>query len=118
MKDVTSAETAQALKAAGFPQPIQSAGQLWYFQRYPQGSARHWAIVILTNGGIEPLDGGNLEGDLQNMVYAPVGIEAMPYGYMIYESGDKFHCTIFGGLLFSHENPAEACAAAWLAFKR
>ncbi len=113
-----SYETAVKLKEKGFPQPKQKIGQFWYFQRYPQGSARHWTAVVLTGNGIEPLDGGNLEGDLQDMVYAPTAADIIreTHSHYYLQNDDDMWTAMprYSGKAHSHENPEEAASLAYL----
>ena len=45
MKDIVSYETAVRLKEAGFPQPTPEVGQMCYYTRFPDGTAKKKRVV-------------------------------------------------------------------------
>lgn len=130
MKDIVSYETAVRLKEAGFPQPTPEAGQMWYYTRFPDGTAKKNVLCILAHeypyqDNLEalPLDGGERICNPRNtQIYAPTATDILRelnfhhlrplFGHKWaihnhYELGDSFEiCT--------NENPAEAAAEAWL----
>lgn len=128
MSNYTTFETAKRLKDARFPQPEPEVGQVWYFQRYLQGTARHWAPLIRV--GVSkpfwmPMDGGNLEGDLKNLVFAPTAadiLRQLPGADLSFSEGDKYAKGGFDAVdtqyqerqtAWDETNAAEALAKLW-----
>ena len=123
--DIVTPETAKRLKAAGFPQPELKAGQFWTAVRYPDGTARHDALLIIDhNNQLKPFDGGNDPGyrTKGNAVFLPTATDILSWGGMTMakltwinaSDGMDFEC-LYDGDSFYDKNPAEACADAWLA---
>ena len=111
---VVSFETAKRLKEAGFPQPQTFFGQIWhlrYNQRY---------VLIGTNEGHI--------AEHQDRVFAPSATDILNH----LRGNYRLSCSNFGWwcdrveewpdlahefrivACYNDENPAEACAAAWL----
>ena len=143
MKNIVSYKTAQALKAAGFPQPEPEAGQFWYDKGF------HRLCVIAYDCGkpevtrICPLNCSDwsywFHGEMGSgeHVFAPTAADILrelpatkgehPIALCFFADGvDTFTVTdfhqgedgLFSGCDISeHANPAEACAAAWLELK-
>ena len=121
MKERTTFETAQALKAAGFPQPEPEAGQMWYLGDSPKYLA-----------GQELTDSGHFDGDFvfytvgfpnlplvnsredvfESMVYAPTAADILRE--MVPQYSGWLIATY--GIQGAIETAAsvELCAAAWL----
>lgn len=138
--DIISFETAERLKAAGLKIPKLSVGQVWYNQsRYPSVIIKnmgdefstgetHWQGFSIENGEL----GNDVpESIVRDMCYfAPTATDILK------ELGPNWNLSSFkttsGQAQFAviwnyeceevadpdkefyHENPAEACAAAWL----
>lgn len=137
MKNHVSEETAKALRSAGFPQPTMDYGQLWYQGNLSAFVARR----VYTSNGI-PISilrddqGATASGEI---FFAPTAtdiLQELGNDYCIKADNSGFEC-ILGSrisrnpqawahsssqsvsflLRYHHENPAEACAQAWLAKK-
>lgn len=125
--EIISFETAKRLKEAGFSQPETEHLQLWTDRRYPDGTARHDALLVVNKAGtFTPFDGGN-QVDIRNPVFMPTStdiLKEMPNDWVLLHrtNGDFCVCCPFlddwnepiDPAEFINENPAEACAAAWL----
>jgi len=99
MDNYTTAETAWKLKEKGFPQPDMNDDQIWYDKigvplksnKFSNLNLRHWA-------------------------YAPTPadiLKELGISFSLSCSGSIFYCEAFGKE-HTHENPAEACALAYL----
>lgn len=132
MKNVVSFETAKALRDAGFPIPDIQIGQVWYndlkepsviVQRDHEFKTQ-WAGCHLGTGAT-----GNMfkaSEIKENCCFAPTATDIMK------ELGRHFSMSIdyIGWIVrhhdlsehgvgrHVHENPAEACALAWLELKK
>lgn len=140
MKDICTFETAKALKDAGFPQPEPEAGQVWY--------ARHETFIFLgriSSGAwtVCSVDYDEVQNIYPNdMVFAPTATDLLldlpedTHLYVADVDGERFFVpSLFefvenetikydDGLMAGWDisepdtNPAEACAAAWLALSK
>ena len=134
MKNVASSETAVKLKEAGFPQPDIQIGQAWYndfkepsviVQRDHEFKTQ-WAGCHLGTGAT-----GNMfkaSEIKENCCFAPTAtdiLRELPDKVLFWRVGDVFVCgvqmeseegydVIKFEAAYKHENPAEACALAWL----
>jgi hypothetical protein len=135
--DILSFETAQKLKAAGFPQPDFAPRQTWY----DEGGRLH--IVVGIGGLIGPdmaMIGGRghvpyvADDGIDNPVFAPTATDILLelrsthlcYYLQFSHADAKFwvysddttmsEIAMIGEV--GHENPAEACALAWLAINK
>jgi hypothetical protein len=103
MIDVVTFETAKRLKNAGFPQPDEIGLKVYY--------------NIL--GAENTCLAGRL---IHGQIFAPSATDILKEffapeddGPFLYWSGqNRFWVCDFDIYTFDHENPAEACAAAWL----
>ena len=122
---VTTHETSQKIKDAGFPQPPFSVGQIWYNQS---------GIKYLITGGegllvfVKRIDAENWSRPLpifnwEGWSYAASATELLPDNYHLMTQAKKWYCRLphFDGKefqdyypIFYHENPAEAAAFAFL----
>jgi hypothetical protein len=115
---VTTHETSQKIKDAGFQQPAFSVGQIWYTENggtylisginssdgIPYGkrlNADNWSI---------PLALFNTEG----WSYAASATELLPDKYILSREGEDWFCGLLHLPSFVHENPAEAAAKSYL----
>lgn len=134
---MVSFETAKALRVAGFPQPSVQIGQVWY------NNLKCMSVVVKYYGndfsdgkhfgGCSLVDGssGNdfSEADIRSACFfAPTAtdiLRELPNKILFwkYENifvcgvqvvGDNDYYTIQFETVYKHENPAEACALAWL----
>lgn len=130
MKNNTTFETASALKQAGFPQPEPEPGQVWY------DGTKTPCIVLETEtdefgdvfvnfwSGYER--GCLVSIFLEKMIFAHGPADILRELGCHYELsfGDDFKWWAskdFGARSeknYIHDNPAEACALAWLELKR
>lgn len=142
MKNHVSAETALKLKNAGFPQPTPEAGNAWYDIN---GKGRPLFVHEVTNSRLSFVSIGNPGAaitppeNFNNVAFAPTAtdiLRELGSDYCIKADNSGFEC-ILGSrisrnpqvwahssnqsvsflLRYRHENPAEACAQAWLAKK-
>lgn len=110
----TSRKTSNALKYAGFPQPQKSNAGFWWI-----GSGDHrWPMSYLTHR--IATHGNCWLSDIDGAVYSPSALEIMSEispGLMrkiaLYRSADGWMVKI-RGKIFSHPNPAEALAMAYI----
>lgn len=127
-------ETAKRLKAAGFPQPLPKFGQIWYHV----SSKRNMAIIRIDGVIMSVGDPANMSDryPLLNIAplaesysFAPAATDILKVtpGHMIYFTGEGFVCyrthhfgdkNRFPENIYSHENPAEAAAMAWMALNK
>lgn len=126
MNNIVSFETAKRLKEAGFPQPEFAKLQLWYNERNIVSIA--WANHGNNFDIIQVATPIRVSRDwfYQNMVFAPSATDIllfMPDDTMLYRANlNMFLCwtrkdrlpMIGDGICM--DNPAEACAIAWLKF--
>lgn len=116
MKDVVSFETAKRLKEAGFPQPFIAPAQIWFI---PQPH-----LVGLWLPCEENTSPYSPHGD---WVFAPTATDILREFHRkrasvllrlgaVEEGFECFYSHSVSGFLgsLSHDNPAEACAEAWL----
>lgn len=125
-------ETAKRLEAAGFPQPKLNHLQLWTARRYPDGTARHDALLIVnTKNTLIPFDGGNhVDCDEKRRAFMPTATDILPLlganwnlsSYKMPSGLVQFACiwnyeegeSADPGREFYSTSPAEAAAMAWL----
>ena len=123
MKNITTFETARALKTAGFPQPKPEFGQIWYG---PDGVACTFVEGLYWVCG----DGDVFDPpDLSEMTFAPtapdilrevgggdIGLYCFNKAFSVIQKG--FYDDPYEDYPeFTDSNPAEACALAWLEMK-
>lgn len=121
MNNVTTPETAQRLKSAGFPQPEPKPGQVWH-----AGCDFEWPIIIVKS---EMLVDGVEDGVVNPnfSIFAPTApdiLAELGVQYLFWFDGFEkvWICAdniavftdFFGGVKFTHTNPAEAAALVWL----
>lgn len=87
MNNVVTPETAQRLKDAGFPQPEPKPGQVWHC-----GCDFEWPTIVATSDML-------VDGVEKTWICA---------------DNIAVFSDFFGGVKFTHTNPAEAAALAWL----
>ena len=134
MNNVVSFETAKRLEAAGFPQPAPQVGQMWY----PRHLGALCLIIHANETGPSWLVVGNVESGsisrftpealVSALVYAPSVTDILNHlrgNYRLSCSNSGWWCDRVEELpdladgfkvveCYNDENPAEACAAAWL----
>lgn len=134
MQHVTTPETAQRLKDAGFPQPEPKPGQYWckipgYWDFYGLISRPHnryegdfWAVFLPVSLLVPyPDHEAQIQSSLfddECLAYAPTATDILRQlgkGWVfLYDSfRSEFLCSKFPISVY-HENPAEAAALAWL----
>lgn len=120
----TSHPTAQRLKAAGFPQPEPQEGQFWY---RPSGGTSYIDYVD-NNGDVYALWNGEVNRliNFESAIFTPTAtdilreIEYVLNPLLLLKSGEWVVCYLApaGNIVAitpkTHDNPAEAAAAAWL----
>ena len=134
MKEVVSFETAKRLEAAGFPQSAPQVGQMWYTRHlgalcliiHANETEPGWLVV----GSVESGRISSFTSDLLVLclVFAPSATDILNHlrgNYRLSCSNfcwwcdrveecpdlaDEFRIVA----CYNDENPAEACAAAWL----
>ena len=121
MKDVVTFQTAKRLKEAGFPQHI-SNNDCWYAANGDCFLQWHGGDIWI--GGEMPIT-----REVDAPFFAPTATDIIrdferlqkSKWIRIGMSRDGYECYLyaFGGIRdsFCHENPAEACAEAWLKHK-
>jgi hypothetical protein len=116
-------ETALALRAAGFPQPVPAFGQIWYDTHYPQD--RYGVLTDVQIGGrvftFNPISGGfsrlgPRDIESRRLIYAPCATEiqhvkAMEFVH-VFQALGRFRSAQIG--MNSNENPAELMAKIYL----
>lgn len=127
--DIVSFETAKRLKEAGSPQPKPAFGQFWYGEIL-SGKIELWVIALDDFGGLRFRCCSSIRRDhkielSEKFVFAPTATDILPQ--MIYS---ELRCEVEMWMLhlvkkdalpvirtdgtFFNQNPAEACAEAWL----
>lgn len=118
MEHVTTPETAQRLKDAGFPQPEPKPGQIWHC-----GCDFEWPTIVATSDMlVDGVEDGVI--DTRYALYAPTATDILrELGWDYQFWFDQKQCIFACGKLndsfnieypFLHTNPAEAAALAWL----
>ena len=112
MKNVTTHETSLRLKAAGFPQPQPEVGQFWYDDS---------GVLVCIGFSYDP--GGSIARFKQAFAFAPTAADILQYlsiQYPVRYNGLEYEVEpdVYPEELFTDENMAEACAAAWLELKK
>jgi hypothetical protein len=127
MTDIVSFETAKRLQEAGFPQPVPEFGQMWYCgnqQLYTRIRAKPYMDGKRRFYG----DNGCMIFERpENMVFAPTATDILPPDcYLCREisyktaSGERWVVydwetrRLVCPVGIETDNPAEACAEAWL----
>ena len=127
MKNVVSFETAKALRGAGFPVPEPNHGQFWYLEytgeleviTFVGGNGVHRMYIPFLKG----MNSCAKDAFLNGSVFAPTATD------ILRELGDGFVLKFEDNVLkcislvdniptFCNQNPAEACALAWLEMKK
>ncbi len=126
MTNHVTPETAKKLKEAGFLQPAPEPGQVWYDAT---GAAHVVGLrmdgrlhfIALSTGHIRWIS----EGKEAGFIYAPTASDILrelgELSALLYENnrfivgGLNIHGEFIGGIPQLTDNPAEACAEAWLA---
>ncbi len=113
-------ETARRLKSAGFPQPESDIFQVWYTRTQTIIQVVHFdneqnAPVVYSCGSAY-----YERRPFENLVYAPTATDILreldENHFLTTLLDGRFCVALFVGSGDSiHNNPAEACAAAWLA---
>ncbi len=113
-------ETAVRLKDAGFPQPEPSFGQAWYYPTWDESpkffiEKRGWWFMATINSAVHLREHANYP-----TVYAPTATDILreldENHFLTTLLDGRFCVALFVGSGDSiHNNPAEACAAAWIA---
>jgi hypothetical protein len=123
MNNVVSFETARALKAAGFPQPMPEARQFWYYgdrnglvlttSEAMDGEAYFYWFDV---GGVSMLEDGQWS---EKMIYAPTATDILRElpDYALFFNGGMATVALMGA--WGEHNACdasehEAGAAAWL----
>ena len=123
MNNVTTFETSQRLKAAGFPQPVPEFGQVWYV---PESEEQYICIkpanlLDRTFAFMKPNGCGNLFF-AKEIVFAPTAtdiLRELGFEYSICYATYEFMITKevkTSNIVFTRnpDNPAEAAALAYL----
>ncbi len=124
--------TAMLLKYSKFPQPKLAVGQVWYNQSgAPSVIVRnmgdelgtgetHWKSCSLENGEI-----GNVFPEsrvIDKAFFAPTSVELLeslpPKTLAGFNNGEWSVMPATTEMVFTHRNPAEAAAMAWLALNK
>lgn len=134
MNNNVSFETAKKLKEAGFPQPEPEVGQVWYDEdgnmvwirglRENSYSSRRTASFVgeLKGGGMSTCTAEEMAE--AGWVFAPTAtdiLRELPFGRGLHFDAGFFSVRVLrlndSELIVDsvHENPAEACAPAYLA---
>lgn len=128
MNNVTTPETAQRLKDAGFPQPEKNAGQFWYKNK------SEICVIIQADEGRDTVavkDIFSLDWvwliNLDDLIYAPTAtdiLRELGKSFVLYYDDtngvNMWFCAKIAivpqevRLHLGHANPAEAAALAWL----
>lgn len=127
---VVSFETAKALKEAGFPQPsdwidLDRSNQwdMFYVEPSEEGDAPGLY-------SLDRIDDIRTFGDPCKIIaYAPTATDLLPPGWVLVHYTDHWVAISAGSLInsvgknyedpyFTHDNPSEAAAMAWLFVKR
>lgn len=122
MDNVTTFETSLLLQENGFPQPKMQVGQIWWL--YTLSGQKPIIVTEVIGDCLVAVDlhGNDYdESDLAERVYvfSPTSTD------ILRELGKDYNLSFFKGLFYciydnlmgeaySHENPAEACALAYL----
>lgn len=138
--DIVTFETAKRLKEAGFPQPEPTFGQIWYngaeaFVVVKFCRAEEWSVCPLRSADWVRTFSAAFQHPLTfgDPLFAPSATD------ILRELGERYHLVCVGGKnwiiereistsfedsfygyvtetapIENHENPAEACALAWL----
>ena len=124
---IVTNNTAEKLKSAGFQQPEPERGQFWWYKDDYMGD--EYEVLVLnvglagvhfdSNYGSDTLSAEEFSG----LTYMPTATDilrevgpAYIFFHMVYEGKSRFYCNRVGvdADSWSHENPAKACALAWL----
>ena len=128
MSDRVTNETSLRLEAAGFPQPEIAIGQFWYAEtEYKGGEYEHNPLCVVVEAYSTrtkhlrrlTCEKGTGEAGGAVHVFAPTATDILKelQNHLLVFNGDKWVVveTATGEYLSDYcDNPAEACAAAWL----
>lgn len=129
MSQTVTFETAKRLKEAGFPQPEFAVGQYWYDIDGEAFWVKCDASPHIHGEWVGDDHSGFVEIPHGEEVFAPTATDIIREFERLQKSKwirlgmsrDGYECYLyaFGGIRdsFCHENPAEACAEAWLKHK-
>ncbi len=119
MKNITTFETARALKEVGFPQPEPEAGQVWY----DKDGERF--VCLSSTGYMVAVDGGDVfqAPDMSGLIYAATAtdiLRELDEEYTLgYSKGfEEWWCESDTGYASRNTNSAEACAEKYFEPKR
>lgn len=123
MQNHVTPGTARRLRDAGFPQPEFATGQIWYNQFGSatfigrkdcdnHGNTTFFCTSLLTGRTEE------MRPIKEDAIFDPTATDILKdlglgYGLYVSESGNAFVCRDLS-TIWTDENPAEACAKAWL----
>ena len=111
MKNVTTHETSAALKAAGFPQREPETGQFWYDDS---------GVLVCIGFSYDP--GGSIARFKQTFAFAPTAADILRelFGKLQFShtASKWIYKSTRTGKFWASDNPAEACALAWLELKK
>lgn len=123
--DICTFETAQKLKAAGFPEPEFACWQVWYNEsgigtflggKLVIADRMHFSCYSLGSGRKQDL----ILSHGENVIFAPTDADILKAAKGLYLSPmmhDDWGVFMIGSrkmVGYHHENPAEACAEAYL----
>lgn len=134
MSQTVTFETAKRLKDAGFPQPELCLNQDWYDQSGKLWRVAKWAESSQNDDLVligDYLGDWDIIGKKEQFLgFAPTATDIIREFERLQKSkwirlgmsGEDWYCYLYAALSgltdrFPHENPAEACAEAWLKHK-
>lgn len=126
MNNVVTFETAKRLKEAGFPQPEICLNQGWYDQSGKLYRIIKWSESSQSDDLVligDWLGDWDIIGQKEQfLLFAPTATDIMRHlpGYQLTHNGETFVMFPPNDELrdWEHDNPAEACAEAWLKHKK
>ena len=122
MDNVTTFETGLELKTRGFPQPDFQIGQIWWI--YTLSGQKSITITQVSGTCVNACANNGDEYDESDIAEYALVFTPTPAD-ILKELGKDYNLSFFEGLfycvhdnligdVYSHENPAEACALAYL----
>ena len=129
MTNVVSSETAIALKNSGFPQPEFQTGQIWYFN----GAVAFISTTFRLGIDVAIIEGRCLSRPQEraywkhmNTAFAPTAtdiLRELGEDYFLRFMAPNYRCELIDSFFepvdyWQSENPAEACAKAYLESKK
>lgn len=125
MTNVTTPETSARLKAAGFPQPVPEFGQAWYDDLNRPVSVRVVLPEYVAFSVSNSLENMSADNEFVNnyCCFAPTATDIISqigiwFNSLTYYGQSQWRVHLNEGLLilkhFTHTNPAEAAALAWM----